>query len=78
MFPYLWYGKWKLITCSAWRNSMNAASGGIGIIFYTRAYNEISSIDSISSIDYRQYIFRETHTQQSYHATDQQIFSIQN
>ena len=26
------FGKWKLLTCSAWRNSINAAIGGVGIL----------------------------------------------
>ena len=30
------YGKWKLITCSTWRNSMNAATVSIGSIVNTR------------------------------------------
>ena len=25
------YGNWKLITCSAWKNSVNASIGGIGL-----------------------------------------------
>ena len=43
------FGKWKLLTCSAWRNTMNAATGGIGILVNSRAYNAISSVDMIKS-----------------------------
>ena len=35
------FGKWKLLTCSAWRNSINAAIGGVGILINLRAYNAI-------------------------------------
>ena len=42
-------GSWKLITCSAWKNSANAAVGGIGILLNTRAYNSISSIEMITN-----------------------------
>ena len=31
------FGKWKLLTCSAWRNSMNSTTGGIGILINSRA-----------------------------------------
>ena len=43
------FGKWKLLTCSAWRKSMNAATGRIGIVINSRAYNAISSVDMITS-----------------------------
>ena len=43
------FGKWKLLTCSAWRNSINAAIGGVGILINLRAYNAIKSIDMISN-----------------------------
>ena len=43
------FGKWKLLTCSASRNSINAAIGGVGILINLRAYNAIKSIDMISN-----------------------------
>ena len=43
------FGKWKLLTCSAWRNSINGAIGGVGILINLRAYNAIKSIDMISN-----------------------------
>ena len=43
------FGKCKLLTFSAWRNSINAAIGGVGILINLRAYNAIKSIDMISN-----------------------------
>ena len=42
------YDKWKLLTLSAWKNSINAATGGIGILVSNKAYNAIASIEMIS------------------------------
>ena len=42
------YGNWKLITCSSWKNSVNAATGGIGILVSSRAYSYLSNIEIIS------------------------------
>ena len=42
------YGNWKLITCSAWKNSVNASIGGIGLLVNSRAYSSISNIETIS------------------------------
>ena len=42
------FGKWILITCSAWKNSMNAATGGIGILLNSRAYDKITSVEKIN------------------------------
>ena len=41
-------GYWKLITYSAWKNSVNAATGGIGILVSSRAYSYLSNIEIIS------------------------------
>ena len=42
------YGKWKLITCSAWKNSANASTGGIGMLLSSSAYNALGSVEKIS------------------------------
>ena len=42
------YGDWKLITCSAWKNSMNASTGGIGMLISSHAYNALNSVEKIS------------------------------
>ena len=42
------FGKWRLLTCSAWKNTVNAANGGIGILFREDIYNTLSSIENIS------------------------------
>ena len=42
------YGRWKLITCSAWKNSINASMGGNGILLSQRAYTALSSVEKIS------------------------------
>ena len=42
------HGKWKLITCSAWKNSVNASIGGIGMLLSTTAYNALGSVEKIS------------------------------
>ena len=41
------HGNWKLITCSAWKNSVNAATGGIGIFVSSRKYSSLSNIEII-------------------------------
>ena len=38
------HGKWKLITCSAWKNSANASTGGIGMLLSSSAYNALGSV----------------------------------
>ena len=42
------YGKWKMITCSAWKNSVNASTGGIGMLVSSTAYNALGSVEKIS------------------------------
>ena len=42
------YDKWKLLTLSAWKNSTNAATGGIGMLVSNQAYNTITSIEMVS------------------------------
>ena len=42
------YGRWKLITCSGWKNSINASMGGNGILLSQRAYTALSSVEKIS------------------------------
>ena len=42
-------GDFKLITCSAWKNSINATIGGIGILLNKNAYNSLNCIEKISN-----------------------------
>ena len=42
------FGKWRLLTCSAWKNTVNAANGGIGMLLREDIYNTLSSIENIS------------------------------
>ena len=42
------FGKWRLLTCSAWKNTVNAANGGIGMLLRVDIYNTLSSIAKIS------------------------------
>ena len=42
------YDKWKLLTISSWKNSINAANGGIGMLVSNQAYNTIASVEIIS------------------------------
>ena len=42
------FGKWRLLTCSAWKNTVNAANGGIGMLLRKDIYNTLSSIKKIS------------------------------
>ena len=42
------YDKWKLLTLSACKNSINAATGGIGMLVSSQAYNTIASVEMIS------------------------------
>ena len=44
------YDKWKLLTLSAWKNSINAATGGIGMFVSSQAYNIIASVEMVSPI----------------------------
>ena len=32
---------WKLLTCSAWKNSINAATGGVGMLLSPLAYDAL-------------------------------------
>ena len=43
------HGGWKLITCSAWKNTVNASTGGIGMLVSPNAYNALASVEKISS-----------------------------
>ncbi|XP_066922611.1 craniofacial development protein 2-like [Clytia hemisphaerica] len=40
--------QWKLITSSAWKNSVNASTGGIGLLLSPLAYKSLKSIESIT------------------------------
>ena len=42
------YDKWKLLTVSALKNTINAATGGIVILISNTAYNAIASVEMIS------------------------------
>ena len=42
------YGNWRLITCSAWKNSVNATIGGIGMLFSPEAFKALASVDMIT------------------------------
>ena len=42
------FGSWRLITCSAWKNSLNAATGGTGMLFSPQAYNALISAEMIT------------------------------
>ena len=42
------YDKWKLLTLSARKNSINAATGGIGMLVSSQAYKTIASVEMIS------------------------------
>ena len=43
------FGRWRrLITGSAWKNSINAATGGTGMLFSQQAYNALASVEMIS------------------------------
>ena len=42
------FGKWRLLTCSAWKNTVNTANGGIGMLLHEDIYNTLSSIENIS------------------------------
>ena len=43
------FGTWKLITCSAWKNDVNAAVGGIGMLLSNRAYKALASVEMITN-----------------------------
>ena len=38
---------WTLATVSAWKNSVNATAGGVGILMGTRALKSLNSIERI-------------------------------
>ena len=38
------YGNWKLITCSAWKNSVNASIGGIGLLVNSKKLDNYGHI----------------------------------
>ena len=40
--------QWNLITSSAWKNSMNSAIGGIGMLLSPTAYKALNSVEPIS------------------------------
>ena len=42
------HGTWKLITCSAWKNSVNSSTGGIGMLISSTAYKALGSVEKIS------------------------------
>ena len=42
------FWKWRLLTCSAWKNTVNASNGGIGMLLREDIYNTLSSIENIS------------------------------
>ena len=42
------FENWIILTCSAWRNSINASNGGIGMLVNQSTYNTISGIEMIT------------------------------
>ena len=42
------FGSWRLITCSAWKNSVNAATGGTGMLFSLQVYSALISAEMIT------------------------------
>ena len=42
------FGSWRLITCSAWKKSVNEATGGIRMLFSPQAYNALISAEMIT------------------------------
>jgi exonuclease III len=40
--------QWTLITSSAWKNSMNASIGGVGMLLSPRAYKALNKVESIT------------------------------
>ena len=42
------FGNWRLVTCSAWKNQVNAATGGTAMLFNEQAYNALASVEMIS------------------------------
>ena len=70
------YDKWKLLTLSAWTNSINAATGGIGILVSNKAYNAIANVEMISPrimIAHFQGNLSVFHTPQCFHTIVQQM-----
>ena len=42
------FGNWRLVTCSGWKNQVNAATGGTAMLFNQQAYNALASVEMIS------------------------------
>ena len=42
------FGNWTLITSSAWKNSTNAAIGGIGMLFSPQTYKALETVEMIT------------------------------
>ena len=42
------FGSWRLITCSAWKKSVNEATGGTRMLFSPQAYNALISAEMIT------------------------------
>ena len=40
---------WKLLTCSALNNSINAATGGVGMLLSPLAYDALENVERIST-----------------------------
>ena len=45
---YQRFENWILLTCSAWRNSINASNGGMEMLVNQSTYNTISSVEMIT------------------------------
>ena len=41
-------GEWHMITDSAWKNSVNAATGGIGILINKTSFNSLVNVTLVS------------------------------
>ena len=39
---------WTLVTTSAWKNTQNSTTGGIGMLINTTAYQSLNNIESIN------------------------------
>ena len=59
---------WSLVTVSAWKNSVNAAVGGVGLLIGPRALKTINSVEKIQPRMMAP-ILTATPEQQSSHAT---------
>ena len=56
------YDKLKLLTLSAWKNSINAANDGIGMLVRRQTYNIIASFEMISPYNHDSELSRKSTT----------------